>query len=123
MREIFKRSYHVVQLNWIHIPWNRGDGQGAQLVRPWALVLGPQGFSCWSWFMGRLEDPGLDWLPESGFPRSLLKYGTVPLPETLRDWLMGIPGETTVLPYFEPAVEEDDEAESCQHQLALRPRL
>ena len=126
MKKIFNTTYHVVQLNWIHIPWNCGDGQGAWLARPFAIVLGRQptpGCSYWDWFDSKLENLGLASVAESGFPRSLLEQGTVPLPETLRDWLMGIPGETAALPYFAPAVEEDTEAESCQHQMVLRPRL
>ncbi|KAI1735146.1 hypothetical protein F4680DRAFT_470216 [Xylaria scruposa] len=121
MQEDFMFTYQAVQLNWITIPWNYGDG--TTLAHPWALVLRRQPtpeYSYWDSFHRMLEQRGLSSLAESGFPRSLLKQGTVPLPETLRDWLMGFPGKTAALPYF---TEEDAKAESSQHQLLLRPKL
>ncbi|KAI0550937.1 hypothetical protein F4679DRAFT_594258 [Xylaria curta] len=121
MQKDFMFTYQAVQLNWISIPWNIGDG--TILAHPWALVLRRQPTPEYSYldsFYRMLEQRGLSSLAESGFPRSLLKQGTVPLPETLRDWLMGFPGKTAALPYF---AEEDAKAESPQHQLVLRPRL
>jgi len=70
-----------------------------------------------------IEKRGLASLTDSGFPRSLLEYGTVPFPETLRDQLKEILGETAALPYFAPTAEEDAQVKSRQHQLILRPSL
>ena len=123
MMKTFNSPYHAVQLNSIHIPWNSGYGQGTRLDRPFALVWGPQappGFSSSTWSERALGKLGLASLPESGFPRSLLAQGTIPIPETLRDWVMGIPGESAALPYFASAAEENDEEECCQYQLVLR---
>ncbi|KAI3319956.1 hypothetical protein HD806DRAFT_525248 [Xylariaceae sp. AK1471] len=122
----FMFTYHAVRLNWIAIPWNSGEDQPTSLAHPWPLVLRQQPtpeFSYRFYFHRMLEERGLASLAESGFPRSLLEQGTVPLPETLRDWLMGIPGETAALPYFAPTAEENTQAESRQHQLVLRPSL
>lgn len=94
MQESFAYTYQAVRLNWIAIPWNYGDGQATTLAHPWALVLRRQPtpeYSYWDSFHRMLEQRGLSSLAESGFPRSLLEPGTAPLPETLRDWLMGVP--------------------------------
>jgi hypothetical protein len=123
MYKDFLLTYHAVRLNWIAIPWNTGGGRRTILVHPWALVLRRQptpDYSYWDSFQRMLKERGLAGLAESGFPRSLLQQGTVPLPETLRDWLMGIPGETAALPYFAPTAEEYSQAKSRQHQLVLR---
>ncbi|KAI1503461.1 hypothetical protein F5X99DRAFT_417224 [Biscogniauxia marginata] len=109
MPEDFLLTYQDVQLNWVAIPWNSGDGQPTTPTHPWALVLRRQltpEYPYLDSFHRMLKERGLVNLAESGFPRSLLKQGTVPLPETLRDWPMGVPGETVALPYLALTSEE-----------------
>ena len=43
------------------------------------------------------------------FRRSLLRPGTIPLPECLWDWFAGIPGKSMALPYFAPGQKSDDD--------------
>lgn len=135
IRKAFEMGYDVVPLNWISIPWYTGDGEPPFLVHPLALVLHFQPAPNHP----IVPPPGCFWFPSyeillnqeleklglmgSNFSRSLLKPGTVPIPETLRNWLLGIPGETAALPYFETPPKEDISGDNRQYTLVLRPSL
>jgi hypothetical protein len=53
-------------------------------------------------------------LKEFQFGRSLVEYGTIPLPESLWDYFVGQPGKNAALPYMRTRQDIDSErAKTC----------
>jgi hypothetical protein len=104
------RSHAVcwpVQLQYITIPW-KDPGRSMGLSHPWALVLRsrhgiPRGYN--SALARSTNAQRVQYLlekiriPDCQFERSLLRPDTVPMPESVLDWIEGIPGSTLALPY------------------------
>ena len=102
-------------LHFISIPWGKGslgtNTSPRRLVHPCALFFNsrePHGlvYSYEYWLKTLLERCGL---VGCKFERSLLLPGTTPIPETLWDWVGGIPGKVAALPYYKAKTEEDSE--------------
>ncbi|GAB0137423.1 hypothetical protein EsDP_00005688 [Epichloe bromicola] len=96
-------TFVPVVLNYISIPWGKGWGC------PWALVLynKPVPGTIHTYENSLKERLGELELSEDErkFRRSLLRHGTIPLPECLIDWFAGRPGKSAALPYFASADE------------------
>ncbi|KAI1121665.1 hypothetical protein F5Y10DRAFT_271870 [Nemania abortiva] len=92
-----------VQLCYISIPYSWGNGH-QELLHPWAFVFNripdPMPEDKYSYGNGLKELLVELNLTECDFERSLLKPGMTPLPECLRDWYFGIPGQKAALPYY-----------------------
>lgn len=134
IRKAFGVVYDIVKLHWMSIPWCESDGEHTYLRHPLALVLHYQPGSrpsiqlnywrnlpSYETYLNRaLEELGL---MGSDFSRSLLKPGTVPIPETFEDYYLGIPGRTAALPYFETVPGENAAGGNRPYTLLLRQRL
>lgn len=99
--------YHFVwpvQLQYMSVPVRIS---GAKTVRsPYALVS----YNGHRVYQKKLKTLLKDMkLANAGLGRSLLRPGTLPLPETLRDYMDGEPGKTAALPYFAKGIEGPSE--------------
>lgn len=94
-----------VKLHYISIPWAR-DNRPLDLMHPWAMVLHKKPLILPHTYENRLKNllSGLG-VSDTRFTRSLLKHGTVPIPECLFDWYVGREGATQAMPYFASAEE------------------
>lgn len=95
--QMFNHFLWPVQLQYMSIPVRMSE---QKVVRsPYALVC----YQAHRVYHKKLKALLRDYkLSDCGFQRSLLRPGTSPLPETLREYMDGEPGKDAAIPYYRP---------------------
>lgn len=102
MLQCFNHFMWPVQLQYMSLPVRQADGTKTTRS-PYAVVC----YNGHGVYKKKLRSLLKDQrLGDCKFERSLLRPGTVPLPETLREYVDGEPGKDMALPYYQSTGEE-----------------